>query len=54
MKTDLQVTYALYIQSPNGYKREQVKCFKDEKHFSNWFRYMNKKGYKIIDEQEIK
>jgi len=42
------VRYSISYKTPFGNYRHILKNFSNEKHFSNWYSYMSKKGYKII------
>lgn len=42
------VSYSISYKTPFGKYRHIMKNFNNEKHFSNWYSYMIKKGYKII------
>lgn len=42
------VAYSIEYKTPFGKYKSILKNFNSEKHFSNWYTYMAKKGYKII------
>lgn len=42
------VNYNISYKTPYGKYHHIMKNFNNEKHFSNWYSYMSKKGYKII------
>lgn len=47
------ISKAISYRNPNKNYFNVVKEFNNENHFSNWYKAMNKKGYKIIGVEPI-